>query len=75
MNEEICDLLDCPFSGVGKMKAVEITLGEWNKLNMSEDTYFVNGCLFDQTTDNLVAFAYYEDQYHEVGKYYKVTVT
>lgn len=72
MNEEICGLLDCPFAGAGKMEVIEITLDEWNRLNMSEDTYFANGCLFDEKTDNLVAFAHYEDQFHEAGKWYKI---
>ena len=55
-----------------KMKLVEITVQEWNELNFNSDHYFANGCVFEESTDNLVAFSYYEDAYHEAGKYYKV---
>lgn len=28
--------------------------------------------MLDEKTDNLIAFSWYEDELHEVGKYYKV---
>ena len=54
------------------MKVIEITVAEWNELNYRENTYFANGCVFDERTDNLIAFGWYEDELHEVGKFYKV---
>ena len=54
------------------MKLVEITVQEWNELNFNSEHYFANGCVFDERTDNLIAFGWYEDELHEVGKYYKV---
>ena len=56
------------------MGIVEITVQEWNELNYRKDTYFCNGCVFDEKTDNLLAFGYYEDELHEAGKFYKVVV-
>ena len=29
------------------MTCKEITVAEWNELNYREDTYFANGCVFD----------------------------
>ena len=54
------------------MKVIEITVAAWNKIAMSKGVYFCNGCLFDEKTDNVIAFSWYEDELHEVGKYYKV---
>ena len=54
------------------MTCKEITVAEWNELNFNSNTYFVNGCVFDELTDNLIAFSWYEDELHEVGKYYKI---
>ena len=54
------------------MGIVEITVQEWNELNYRKDTYFCNGCVFDEKTDNLLAFSYYEDELHEADKFYKV---
>ena len=54
------------------MQVVEITVNEWNELNYNSDNYFANGCVFDEATDNLIAFPVYEDGLHEAGKYYKV---
>jgi hypothetical protein len=54
------------------MTVTEITVEEWNKFNYEFGTYFCNGCIFDEKTDNLIAFSWYEDELHEVGKYYKV---
>lgn len=41
-------------------------------MNYREDTYFANGCIFDEETDNLIAFGWYKDAIHEVCKYYKI---
>ena len=54
------------------MTCKEITVAEWNELDYREDTYFANGCVFDEKTDNLIAFSWYEDELHEAGKYYKL---
>lgn len=54
------------------MKIIEITVNEWNELNFNSDNYFANGCVFDEETDNLIAFSWYEDALHEAGKFYKV---
>lgn len=54
------------------MQVVEITVNEWNELNYNSDNYFANGCVFDEATDNLIAFPVYEDGLHKAGKYYKV---
>ena len=43
------------------MTCKEITVAEWNELDHREDTYFANGCIFDEKTDNLIAFSWYED--------------
>ena len=53
------------------MKVIEITEAEWNQLNYQNNTYFCNGCVFDEETDNLIAFSWYEDALHEASKYYK----
>lgn len=54
------------------MKIIEITVNEWNELNFNSDNYFANGCVFNEETDNLIAFSWYEDALHEAGKFYKV---
>ena len=54
------------------MKVIEITVAAWNEIAMSKGVYFCNGCLFDEKTDNLIAFGWYEDELHEVDKFYKV---
>ena len=55
------------------MKLKEITLGEYNRLcGNNEKTYFSNGCIFDEDTDNLIAFCWYKDYLHNVDKYFKV---
>ena len=55
-----------------EIKLFEITNAEWNQLNLRQDTYFCNGCVFDEETDNLIAFSWYEDAMHEADKFYKV---
>lgn len=54
------------------MKINEITPEEWQKLNLAENTYFCSGCLFDEKTDNLIAFGWYQDEFHEAEKFYQV---
>lgn len=54
------------------MKLVEITPEEMDKLDMSEKTYFSNGVLFDDETDNVVAFYWYPSPTSKASKYYKV---
>ena len=54
------------------MRVIEITVQEWDELNFSSENYFANGCVFEESTDNLIAFSWYEDSYHKAGKYYKV---
>lgn len=47
----------------------QITKDAFEKIGCNEDTYFVNGCFFDERTDNLIAF---ELNTHRGFKYYKV---
>lgn len=57
------------------MKLQEITVKEFNRLCVCGDkgkTYFCNGCIFDEETDNLIAFSWYKDANSEASKYYKV---
>lgn len=55
------------------MKIEEITEAEYKALfNRNEECYFANGCIFDEETDNLIAFGWYEDALHEASKFYKV---
>lgn len=54
------------------MEIIEITVAEWNKLNLQQNTYFINGCLFDEVTDNLIAFARYRSGTQRPDKYFKV---
>lgn len=55
------------------MKLVEIEQEEYEKLLEARDTYFANGCAFDEATDNLIAFSWYKDATSEPYKFYKVT--
>ena len=41
------------------MKLIEITEAEYNRLGDPLNTYFSNGCIFDEETDNLIAFSWY----------------
>lgn len=55
------------------MRLKEITLAEYNRLcGDNGKTYFSNGCIFDEETDNLIAFCWYKDAKSEASKYYKV---
>lgn len=51
------------------MQLVEIDMAEYDDLSNLSDTYFVNGVVFDDMTDNVVAIM----EYTESGmKYYKM---
>ncbi len=55
------------------MKIQEITVAEFNRLCVNGDrTYFCNGCIFDEETDNLIAFSWYASATEEASKWYKV---
>jgi hypothetical protein len=54
------------------MKLKEITLDEFNRLSPGNNTYFSNGCIFDEETDNLIAFSWYPSATEVASKYYKV---
>lgn len=54
------------------MKLVEISEKEWNEIDKHNDNYFSNGCVFDEETDNLIAFCWYKDAMSAASKYYKV---
>ena len=63
----------CPLKGGGIMKLQEITLDEFNRLCPGNNkTYFSNGCIFDEETDNLIAFSWYPSATEAASKYYKV---
>lgn len=47
----------------------QITKDAFEQICFNEDTYFVNGCFFDERTDNLIAFKLYTQRGF---KYYKV---
>jgi len=54
------------------MKLEEITEKEWERLDKDSHYYFANGCIFDEETDNLIAFQWYESAFTGPSKYYKV---
>lgn len=54
------------------MKLKEIMIKEYNRLCGDKKTYFSNGCIFDEDTDNLIAFCWYKDAMSEASKFYKV---
>lgn len=54
------------------MKLVEISEKEWNEIDKHNDNYFSNGCVFDEETDNLIAFCWYKDAISAASKFYKV---
>lgn len=54
------------------MELVEITEKEWNEIDTQNGSYFSNGCIFDEETDNLVAFSWYASATEAASKYYKV---
>ena len=43
-----------------------------NDLNFRSYTYFANGCLFEENTDNLIAFPVYDSATEERVKYLMV---
>lgn len=51
------------------MKIIEITSEEFERINKEESIYFQNGVLFNDDTDNVVAFERYES---DQVSYYKV---
>ena len=54
------------------MELKEITKEEFNELDNTSSTYFSNGCIFDEFTDNLIAFCWYKDGHSEASKWFKV---
>lgn len=54
------------------MQLKEISKQEFEELFENENFSFLNGCCFDEETDNLIAFPYYESPLEEPSKYYKV---
>ena len=54
------------------MELKKLTIPEWNELNFRSDTYFANGCLFEENTDNLIAFPVYDSGMEEPVKYMMV---
>lgn len=54
------------------MKLKEITFDEFNRLCSGNNTYFSNGCILDEDTDNLIAFCWYASATEAASKYYKV---
>ena len=54
------------------MKLIELTEAEYEKLCSNCNYYFCNGCLFEQETDNLIAFEWYKDADSEPSKWFKV---
>lgn len=51
-------------------KVVEITESKFEELCNSSSNYFCNGCIFDEDTDNLVAFPWYPSIHEEPSKYF-----
>lgn len=51
------------------MKIIEITREEFKFINKKKSIYFQNGVLFNDDTDNVVAFERYES---DQTSYYKV---
>lgn len=47
---------------VEKMTIKQITKTEYVEISDKETTYFVNGCIFDEETDNLLAFEKLQDE-------------
>ena len=54
------------------MTCKEITVAEFNRICETSNTYFSNGCIFDEETDNLIAFSWYASATEEASKYYKI---
>lgn len=54
------------------IKLIQIDKSEFDRLSNCEETYFTNGCLFDDDNDNLVAFPLYSNPTDEPDNYYKV---
>ena len=54
------------------MQLRKITKEEFESLSENENFEFLNGCFFDEETDNLIAFPYYENPFDEPIRYYKL---
>ena len=54
------------------MALKEITEEEFNEICNVTGNYFCNGCAFQEGTDNLLAFPFYEGAFEEPSKYFKV---
>lgn len=54
------------------IRLIQLTIPEWNDLNFRSDTYFANGCLFEESTDNLIAFPVYDSGIEDPVKYLMV---
>lgn len=54
------------------MTCKEITVEEFNRICGTSNTYFSNGCAFDEETDNLIAFSWYASATEKASKWYKV---
>lgn len=54
------------------MALKEIAEKEFNEICNAPGNYFCNGCAFQEDTDNLVAFPFYESAFEEPSKYFKV---
>lgn len=52
-----------------KLSLVEITKSEFDKISEQEENYFQNSCVFNEDTDNLIAFM---DLYDNKFSYWKV---
>ena len=54
------------------MELEEITEEEFKEIGDMLCTYFCNGCFFDEYSDNLIAFPFYESGEEKPSKYFKV---
>lgn len=52
-----------------KLCLVRISKAEFERLSNCEETYFQNSCIFEEATDNLVAFI---NIYGDISTYWKV---
>jgi hypothetical protein len=54
------------------MKLREISKNEFESLFDTDLYYFVNGCAFEEDTDNIVAFEWFTGDNNEPLKHYEV---
>lgn len=60
-----------------KVRVVEITEQEFEKISKSSLNYFINGCLFTRDEDNLIAFPIHKStslESLESSKYFMIEV-